>query len=198
MALKDDDNELLLLKQIAEGDEYAFRAIYDLYRDRFYGVALKLSSSDYIAEEIIQEVFISIWRSRALLARVTKPAPYLFSIFYNCLKQRFRKEALEKRLKMQIFSSDPEKEYPFNEDELSREDQFRLLDKAISILPPQQAMVYKLSKEEGLSREEVAAKMGISSNTVKNHLANAIRAIKNTARQLGLLLIFFGFFCWIC
>jgi RNA polymerase sigma-70 factor (ECF subfamily) len=90
--------------------------------------------------------------------------------------------------------SNLEKEYQFDEDELSREDQFRLLDKAISILPPQQALVYKLSKEEGLSREEVAAKMGISSNTVKNHLADAMRAIKNTAKQLGLLLVFFSFF----
>jgi RNA polymerase sigma-70 factor (family 1) len=197
MALKDDDIELLLLKQIAEGDEYAFKAIYDLYRDRFYGVALKLSSSNYIAEEILQEVFISIWRSRALLARVENPAPYLFSIFYNCLKQSFRKEAQEKRLKMQIVSGDSEKEFPFDEEELSREDQFRLFDKAISGLPPQQAMVYKLSKEEGLSREEVAQKMGISSNTVKNHLADAIRTIKNTARQLGLLLVFFSFFCRI-
>ncbi len=197
MALKDDDNELLLLKQIANGDESAFRSIYDLYRDRFYGVALKLSSSEYIAEEILQEVFISIWRSRILLARVTKPSAYLFSIFYNCLKQRFRKEALEKRLKMRIFSSDPEKEHPFDENELSRENQYQLLDKAISILPPQQAMVYKLSKEEGLSREEVAQKMGISSNTVKNHLANAMKTIKNTARQFGLLLIFFSFFCRI-
>src|ERR1700730_8709237 len=118
MALKNDDNELLLLKRIAEGDEYAFRAIYDLYKDRFYGVAMKLSSSDYIAEEILQEVFISIWRSRALLARVTKPSPYLFSIFYNCLKQSFRRESQEKRLKMQVISSDPENEHPFDEDEL--------------------------------------------------------------------------------
>jgi RNA polymerase sigma-70 factor (ECF subfamily) len=69
------------------------------------------------------------------------------------------------------------------------EERFSQLEAAIATLPPQQATVYRLSKLEGLSREQVAERMGISENTVKNHLAVALQSLRKNAGKLGLWLL---------
>jgi RNA polymerase sigma-70 factor (ECF subfamily) len=187
-------NETLLLKQISEGDDIAFREIFDIYRDRFYGVAFKMSASAYTAEEIVQEVFIALWKSRILVADVEKPSSYLFSIFYRCLYQHYKREAIEQKLKRELAELDAEDEENAIMEKSGKENQYQLLEKAMLILPPQQAMVYRLSKLEGLSRDQVAAKMGISPNTVRNHLAEAIKTLKDFVRKTGIILIILGDF----
>lgn len=193
MSIQNSHNELLLLKQISEGDDAAFREIFDLYRDRFYGVAFKMSSSAYIAEEMVQETFIALWKNRLLVANVEKPSSYLFSIFYRCLYQHYKKEAVEQKLKRELAELEVEEDSML--EKFSKEDRYQLLERAIDLLPPQQAMAYRLSKLEGLSREQVASQMGISPNTVRNHLAEAMRALKDFVRRtsfnLLLLVIYF-------
>ncbi len=181
-------DESILLSQIAEGNEAAFRKIFDLYKDRFYGVAHKMTGSDYVTEEIVQETFVALWKHRLSVADVKKPSSYLFSIFYRSLYQYFKREAKAKQKIKAITQHGPLEDEGF-EEKFIIEDQYELLERAISALPPQQAMVYKLSKIEGLSREEVADKMGISPNTVRNHLADAITALKKFVRRAGILLI---------
>jgi len=61
-----------------------------------------------------------------------------------------------------------------------------LVSQAIAKLPPQQQMVFKLSKQEGLSREDIACQLHISPNTVKNHLSNAIKFIQIFLRNSAL------------
>lgn len=187
-------NETLLLKRISEGDDEAFRKIFDLYRDRFYGVAFKMSASEYIAEEMVQEAFIALWKNRSLVAHVEKPSSYLFSIFYRCLYQHYKREAIESKLKKELAELKMEQEAHSISEKFSKEDQYQLMEKAIDILPPQQAMVYRLSKLQGLSREQVAVRMGISPNTVRNHLAEAMRTLKDFVRKAGIIIVFYLFY----
>lgn len=183
-------NETLLLKQISEDDDAAFRKIFELYRDRFYGVAIKMSDSAYVAEEMVQEAFIALWKNRSLVANVEKPSSYLFTIFYRCLYKHYKQEAIEQKLKRELAELETDSETAGDIPEiLSREGRYELLEKALGMLPPQQAMVYRLSKQEGLSREQVAAKMGISPNTVRNHLAEAMRAMKDFVRKAGIIAV---------
>lgn len=194
MSIQNSHNELLLLKRISEGDDAAFREVFDLYRNRFYGVAFKMSASAYIAEEMVQEAFIALWKNRSLVANVEKPSSYLFSIFYRCLYQHYKREAVEQKLKKELARFEAETEADIILEKFSKEDQYQLLERAIDILPPQQAMAYRLSKQQGLSREQVAAKMGISPNTVRNHLAEAIRTLKDFVRKAGVILIVLGYY----
>lgn len=192
-------NETLLLKQISEDDDAAFRKIFELYRDRFYGVAIKMSDSVYIAEEMVQEAFITLWKNRSLVANVEKPSSYLFTIFYRCLYKHFKQEAIEQKLKKEISVLESENEAADpRAGILTLEGRYELLERAIGLLPAQQAMVYRLSKQEGLSREQVAAKLGISPNTVRNHLAEAIRTMKDFVRKGGVIALlladYFNFF----
>ena len=72
-----------LFEAIANDDELAFKALFDLYKSRAYAVAFKLTKTAYAAEEITQDVFVSIWISRAQLAAVKNPEAYLYTVIYN-------------------------------------------------------------------------------------------------------------------
>ncbi|MCW3090892.1 MAG: hypothetical protein JWP81_1961 [Ferruginibacter sp.] len=91
-----------LLLQVGEGNEPAFRVIFDIYKERFYVASLKMTHSGDIAEEIVQEVFISLWINRTKVAAATNPQAYLFGILHNSIYANFRKLALEKAMKKTV------------------------------------------------------------------------------------------------
>lgn len=169
--------EKKLLQRISEGDEIAFREIYDLYKERFYAAGLKMTRSQDIAEEIVQEVFVSLWMRRSVLLNIENPDSYLFAIVYNSISAHFKKLALEKTMKQRVSERMPEGEC-LTEDKLIEKENTRLLQHIIDGLPPQQQLIYHLSREEGLSREEIASRLQISPNTVKNHLLKACKYIR--------------------
>lgn len=179
-----------LIAQIAEGDERAFALLFDHYYDWFYGRAYRLSESHFFCEELVQEVFMEIWKNRRFLLNAEDPDAYLFKMFYRQLHHRLREEAKEKKLKNAVL------DMPVNED-LADDDMELLqrradmLQSALSEFPAQQAAVFRLIKEEGMSREAVARHLGISPNTVRNHLAEAVKRLRQLARNLPFWCCFF-------
>lgn len=169
-------DEKALLAKIAAGDERAFRELFNLYNKRFYAVALKMTRSDEVAQDIVQDVFMSIWSKRESLVDVDNPSSYFFTVVYRRIFHHFRKLALEKKL---LRIALPEKESVNTTDEMILAHESKnLISQAIAKLPPQQRLVFELSKQQGLSREDVARQLDISPNTVKNHLLDAIKFIR--------------------
>lgn len=169
-------DEKALLAEIAAGNEIAFRKLFDLYKVRFYSVALKMTRSDEVAEDIVQDVFMNIWNKRADLVNIENPSSYFFTAVYRRVYHHYRKIALEKKL---LSATPPVKESVNTTEEMVlAHESSGLISQAIDKLPPQQQLVFKLSKLEGLSREDVARQLHISPNTVKNHLADALKYIR--------------------
>ena len=73
---------------------------------------IALTRSTHIAEEIVQEVFVTLWIKRKLLALAKKPESYLFTILYNCIYAHFRKLAQDRKLKLKIGQEEEESESP--------------------------------------------------------------------------------------
>jgi RNA polymerase sigma-70 factor (ECF subfamily) len=186
-------DEKALLSEIARGDERAFKKLFDLYKGRFYSVVLKMTRSDEVAEDIVQDVFMNIWNKRERLVDIDNPSSYFFTAVYRRVYHHYRKIAQEKKL-LQVVPPVKESVNTTDEIVLARESN-KLISQAISKLPPQQQRVFKLSKQEGLSREDVARQLQISPNTVKNHLADALKFIRtflrDSSRTFLILLCFF-------
>ncbi|MBN9383776.1 MAG: sigma-70 family RNA polymerase sigma factor [Chitinophagaceae bacterium] len=178
-----NDKELLL--RIAKGDERAFRIFFDRYRDRFYAVALKMTRSDDVAQEMVQDIFMKIWQNRAFLDRITKPDTYFFTALYRQIYRHYKKLALERRL-LKLIAESPTFRNITDETILAQESE-RLINEAITRLPKQQQIVFRLSKQDGLSREQIAEKLHISPNTVRNHLSDAIQSIKAYLNHVALI-----------
>jgi len=180
--------EKQLFSRIADGEERAFREVFERYKKPFYAAAIKMTRSAAEAEEIVQDVFVELWQHRASLRQVERPASYLFAMVYHEIAHHFRRQAMERRIKQRVL----EKAQPADdstEQLLELRDCESSLKVAIEALPPQQQLVYRLSRQEGFSREEIADQLHISPNTVKNHLLKALRELRTRLHYPLMLLV---------
>lgn len=180
-------DERALLAEIASGSEPAFRKLFDMYKTRFYAVALKMTQSDEAAEDIVQEVFMNIWKNREHLLRVDHPSSYFFTAVYRKVYHHYRRLASERKF---LQSASAVKEAENTTDEMVLANEYKeWVSQAITRLPPQQKLVFRLSKEEGMNREDIARQLKISPHTVKNHLSDAIKFIHSFLRKSSLVFL---------
>ena len=183
----------LLLRQVAVGDEQAFRLIFDHYKEIFYSVAYKMTRSATIAEEITQEVFVTLWVKRKLIAGAKRPDNYVFTILHNSVYSHFRKLAHEYQFKLKL-----ELEIEISENVietlLDEKERRIILENIINKLPPQQKIVYKLAKQEKMNRHEIARRLNISPNTVRNHLSSAVENLRSSIKREVSALIWMAIF----
>lgn len=174
--------EKLLLKEVSKGNEKAFRIFYDSYFDRLAAYVFKLSKSETISEEIVQEVFLKLWINRHLLVQLDSPEAYIFSMARNSAVDYFRRLAKETNListlsaQLQIAGNDIE-------DQLNAKELRRLIAEAVDQLSAQKKKIFKLSKDEGLSHNEIAEVMQLSKSTVKNHLSETLHYVREHLSQ---------------
>jgi RNA polymerase sigma-70 factor (family 1) len=188
-------DEKRLLLQVTEGDEQAFRQIYDQYRKRIYSYALNLTESDDKACEVVQEVFLKLWINRTRLPHVNNFQAWLFAIARNAFFDAIKRTANESSAIKKLSLSTEDSGYETEDILLYKEDQ-ELLKKAIDQLSEQQKLVFNL-KSQGLRLDEIARELNLSKNTIKVHLARSIASLKeylknHTDTTLILLLILMG------
>ena len=167
-----------LLKKLAAGEEAALSELFRRYRNRLYSIAYKLTRCTATSEEIVQDVFLSLWRSRASLSLVDHPGSYLFVVTRNVAYKALRSLALKRQTTLLIedsLSIAAEDATPT----LVAKELDTLLRVAVERLPPQQQKVYRYIREQGLKREEVAHLLQLQPETVKFYLARATKNIRS-------------------
>ncbi|NRF39387.1 RNA polymerase sigma factor [Pedobacter foliorum] len=184
---KREDNELLT--KLRNGDQTAFAEIYNQYRSKIFVYACSLCKSPDISEEIVQEVFIKVWQKRDQINTELNFGAYIKKITLNHVLNHLKKVAREKALQQQLFVF-IETIRNSTEDNLLEKELLRTYDDAIAKLPPQKKLIYNLSRNEDLSHDEIAKKLNISKNTVKNHMVEATRFIRNYVNQNGSVICF--------
>lgn len=193
MKITKSNSELILL--IQKNDRVAFYHIYERYSKRLYGFVLRYIKQKEDAEEIVQEVFVKIWESRNKIDVYASFESFLFTIAYNTTISLLRKRTNEKKYLEYVKSL----QLPENAPDLIDEIHFNELNKQVQSLlnelTPRQKEIFQLSREDGLSHDEIAKKLDISVNTVKKHMANTLAFLKshldNTLTVNLLFIVFF-------
>lgn len=167
----DPDKKLLL--EVAAGKESAFRQLFDQCHHSLGRYIFRITQSQELAEEIVQDVFLKVWMNRASLAEIQSFKAWLFVASKNHALNHLRKLAREKMLKNQWEA------YAISVDTSNAQDEryYRLLDEAIDQLPPQQQKVYLLSRHKRLKYDEIAVELNLSRETVKSYLKLATASI---------------------
>ncbi len=174
-------NEQELIARVINGEETAFATLFRHHHRKIYEVALLLTHSETVAEELVQEVFLKVWTKRTTLAAIEDFESWLFIVARNDAFKALRRSARAKSL---LYELGHLQDITHETDEWVHSRNYHaLLNKAISQLPPRQQMAWRLSKEEGLKREEVARIMQIKPDTVKEHLAMAIKNIRTWMQE---------------
>lgn len=179
-------NEPELLLQVAAGSEDAFRQLFRQYQSRLYTYALKLTRSHELAEDILQEIFLSLWHRRATLPGISHFQAYIYRMAHNEAYHGVRRLARE-QLVMHMLSADSNEVAIDQSDRplLSREIR-QHIERLCDQLSPKQREVFRMSKEQGMKLQEIADRMNISINTVKTHLKEAIQFLRSElGKQYG-------------
>ncbi len=166
-----------LLKQVSEGNEFAFRQLFDKYRNKIYSLGMHLTRSEILSEEIVQDVFLKVWEKREQLSDIDYFNAWLRTVARNTCSNYLRSMAMEK-LTMKRYAVDSASETASPEDEITSKEFEQIINAAIRQLPPQQKKVYLLSRQSGKKQEEIAREMNISIYTVKEYLKLAQRSIR--------------------
>ncbi|MBN8878478.1 MAG: RNA polymerase sigma-70 factor [Sphingobacteriales bacterium] len=170
-------NEAHLLQRLAAGEQDAFRQVFEQYWDQVYAVGLKISKSPELAKDLAQETFMKLWHQRAQLNAVTN-----FRAYLNVLSRNLAIDHLRKK----VFTADNE-DYLLNyfhegaamlTGDAEYKELEQILSEAVNQLPPQMQQVFRLSRFEGLSHAEIAARMNITLVTSKSYMVRALAAIR--------------------
>ncbi|HVS97791.1 MAG TPA: RNA polymerase sigma-70 factor [Puia sp.] len=184
-----------LFAHLAEGDEAAFEQLFHYYTPRLHPFIFNVVKSREVTEEIVQEVFLKLWTHRRDVAAKDRPDSWLFTVAANTAYTYIKRKSYErafidhaKTLMAPSFSHNATEELVVDKEVE------RLLRQAVDSLPAQRRAVFQLARTEGLSRREIAHRLRISPNTVKNQLGSAIQSIREFMRKAGaflcLLLLF--------
>lgn len=169
------DKELFAL--VAEGDDHAFRQVFDKYWPQVYGSSLRLCKSPELAKDLSQDIFVRLWESRARLKELNKPESYLYILSRNLVLDHLRKKVFDTTHidylveYFQDASINPQEKTEFRELELT-------LQRAVDTLPDKQKQVYQLSRLQGLTHEQIAAQLGISEVSSKTYIVRALQHIR--------------------
>jgi len=178
-----------LLLKVAEGDENAFGQLFKTYYNQLGGFIFRITESEPLTQEIVQDVFLKIWINRGSLAELYCFKAYLLVVArnhaFNCLKQIAREKNRKKEWVNTVLHHASN-----NVEDTTTLDTGNLIDEAVELLPPRQKKVYTLSRRNGMKQEEIARELNISLETVKKHMVLALRFLKNYLRtHIGLFIL---------
>lgn len=176
MAQNSNIDEKKLLLELSQGSELAFTNMYNQYKNIVYSTAFRITKSKILSEEAVQDIFLKIWQNRENLSEIDSFENYIYIISRNHLFNSIKKIARETSLITEI--NQKETGFMDTDSNIKDEQYTTILNQIVEQLPPQQQKVYKMAKWDGLSHQKIGEDLGISTETVKKHMAQALKFIR--------------------
>lgn len=171
-------NETDEIIRLNHGSEDSFSIFYYRYHQKIYANILRVVQSPEYAEEILQDVFLSLWQNRHRIDKDKPVAGWLFVVSFNKAMD-FVKKKLREHIE---FVADYESLFQDIQDVEETDEivaeQIRILEEAIDHLSPRKKEVFRLYRYEGYSKERVAEALDLSINSVTEYLKQANKSIK--------------------
>ncbi len=182
-----NSNETELVRRLLLNDVTAFDTLYHRHHNPLYFNILKLTKDGESARDLLQEVFITLWKRRSTLDPDQSISAWLFAVSYNksvdYLKRTLAESTVVHPARVVHSAGDIRQSSPDEQEADLKEAQLQLLEEAIQQLSPQKRKVFELCKLQGKSYEETAKELHISKHTVKEYLSGSITYIKSYIRQ---------------
>ncbi|MBR4826415.1 MAG: RNA polymerase sigma-70 factor [Bacteroidales bacterium] len=163
-----------MIERISEGDEVAFRQLFNHYYPKvlaFLGYFISVSED---TRDIAQNIFAKIWLMRKTLPDIKSFGAYLYRLSRNAAVDYCRK----KHIKVSITDNYQDLSDTSADEEYFARESRSQYQSCLEKMPERRREVFSLSREEGLTNEEISKRLGISKKTVENHINAALRDIR--------------------
>lgn len=170
------------IKELQKGSHKAFNAIYDMYADKLYGFAMLHTKSQQISEDIVQDTFLKLWKNRKTISTEGSLQALLFTISKHKIIDQFRSQINKVEFVFYIEYLE-EINNAFEENDIEKklyyDDFLKALKLSKKLLSERQLEIFELSKEKGQSIAEIAEKLNLAEQTVKNQLTASMKKVRN-------------------
>jgi len=181
-----------LIDALKKGDAKAYTFLVNQYHHKLCVYAFSLTKDHDLSEDIVQNVFLSIWKKKSNLKDELVIKSYLYKSVYNEFIDQYRKE--KHLLSLEKKHYDVLSEITEDEDENSLERLIKLVKKEIENLPPKCKQTFILSRQDGLTNIEIAEFLNVSIKSVEAHITKAFSILRKTAgdKMNSILFLLFG------
>lgn len=177
-----EDTETALMLELKNGSLKAFDRIYDLYARRLYAYCYRCTRSRQDSEEIVQDVFVNLWRYHTEIDPSRSLSTLLFTI-----ARRYRINAFRSLVNSPVYE-----DYLDYRDAIASDSQAGIeytefvadIHKALRKLPDRQRRIIILSKFKNMNHSEIGHKLNISEKTVRNLLSTGLKTLRNELKHI--------------
>jgi RNA polymerase sigma-70 factor (ECF subfamily) len=177
-----------LVTALSEGDEKAFDAVFMDYFPKLKSYVYGFIGSEEEAENISQDVFMELWERHQTLAAVENLNAYLYKMAKNAVFHALQ-ESLKKTLSPLQEGGDMADNSLTADDELALKELEELLMSEVEKMPEQRRRIFKMSRIDGLTNEEIATALHLSKRTVETHISAALSDLRKILIILYLIFI---------
>jgi RNA polymerase sigma-70 factor (ECF subfamily) len=164
----------ILLSRIAAGDNEAFKTLFEMFYPKVKIFLVKFLKDEVVAQDISQEIFVKIWTYREALPDIRSFNSYIYRMTRNAALNHIRgnRQTMDILQTSILDDKDIESDYQTKEKEL-------LIRLTVEHMPPQRQRIFKMSREQGLSNDDIAIKLGVTKKTVENNITMALKELRD-------------------
>lgn len=189
-----DNNVMIYLK---EGNEYAFRFVFDKYYDFLCMIADSYLRDEYISETIVGDIIYNLWEIRDNIDIKYSLRSYLVRSVKNRCINYLQQEYIQREISINQYEDKAaieelffiENKHPL--ENLLEQELENKINSVINELSPECRAVFKMSRFDGMKYEEIASELHISVNTVKYHMKNALGKLRLELKDYILSILVF-------
>ena len=182
IAKLNQDTPAELAAAVKDGDRTAFREVYNRYNKQLYFTAMQYLRHREMAEDAVQDIFIKLWLKKNTL----NPALSIKAFMVTCLKNHVLNMIRSNKKKIANTFELTEADHPITNctaDEIQMNEYRKIMHDGVNSMPDQKKRVFEMKVFMGESNREVAAKLGISINTVKVHYYHSRQFMKSYLKK---------------
>lgn len=181
----DKELELVCLEKLAAGDHRAFEILYLHYHPQVVRFLCGFLKDEEEAFDMAQDIFLKVWNNRLQAIYIRSFSAYLFTMARNQLTNHYESMLVKARFEEQELQR--QNGYDMNDDLLAH-DLDEWLNRLVGQMPEQRRNVFRMSRQEGLSNDEIASHLRISKRTVENHITTVLKALRHALKRFSCLI----------
>ena len=179
-----------IIRRLKKEDKSAVDELFQYYYPRLYHFSRSILKIESEIDDILQDVFVKIWLNRHKISNAETFNSYIFTITKNEVLNVLRSKLKDQNFKNELFIRSVAEEYQ-NPTSVEFDEIKAGIDKIVAGLPEKRRHVFILSRTEGLSNKEIAQQLNISEKTVEDHITHAIKHLKLTMKDMGIVSILY-------
>jgi RNA polymerase sigma-70 factor, ECF subfamily len=175
-----------IIRRLKKDDKSAVDELFSYYYPRLYHFSKSILKIETGIDDILQEVFVKIWLNRNKISNIETFNAYIFTITKNEVLNLIRSNLRDQTFKEEFFLRSVAEEYQ-TQNQVEFDEIKSGIDRIVASLPEKRQQVFVLSRTEGLSNKEIAQQLNISEKTVEDHITHAIKHIKTSIKDMGVI-----------